>query len=161
MLRLYLPLLFAVLAACAPGQPGGSLAGVPDSGLSGVYSAQQVISDHPHHVILGHVIIANDGAATTRALVLSHQWDGVHFLRMTGAYADGGALPFRRLPRNDGCTRATCRNGPVGMIRLSRAQVQDAARSGFSARLHTNAGPIDITVPAEMFAEALDRVAGA
>jgi len=156
MMRRLLPLLCVLLAACAPGQPGGALQ-ADALGLAGVHSRQVVISDHPHHVILGHVIIARQGGDVSRALILSHQWDGVHRLRVTGAWNGGRTLPVRPLPRNDGCTRATCRNGPIGMILLDGPAVAAAAESGLTARLHTNAGPVAVTVPPRLFAEAMAR----
>lgn len=146
--------LFLVLglAACAPGQPGGTVTS-RDAGLAGVYSRQVVISDHPHHVLLGHVIRATQDGQDLRALVISHQWDGVHRIRLRSAWRDGTRLPFRPLPRDGGCTRSTCRNGALGFIALSPRMLDRATAEGFRASLVTSVGTIEVAAPAAIFAE--------
>lgn len=77
MMRLLLPLLL-LLAACMP--PSGTLSS-RETGLSGSYSHQIPISNHPHHVLYGHVVEAIRDDAVSRALVVSQRRDGVHRLR--------------------------------------------------------------------------------
>lgn len=143
--------LCLILSACAVERAPVS----PDTGLSGSVTRQVVISDHPHHVLLGHVLIATDGAETTRALVIQQRRDGVHRVRMWQAWQDGRALPFRRLPSRAGCTHGTCRDNAVGFIALGPMMLEHAARNGFSATLIGREGAIPIQAPAALFAEAL------
>lgn len=144
-------ILCLVLTAC-----GANTAPVsPDTGLQGRVSRQVVISDHPHHVLLGHVLIATRGAETTRALVIHQRRDGVHRVRMWQAWQDGRELPFRRLPTRTGCSHGHCRDNAVGFISLGPLMLERAARDGFSATLIGREGAIAIEVPAMIFAEAL------
>lgn len=137
---------------------GGALTNAT-SGVAGVYTGQQQISDHPHHVLMGHVIIVTRDGAMARALVIGHRRDGLHRLRFSQAWADGRPLPFRR-ETGTGCTHGHCRDVPVGMILLDAATFDDALRDGLTARLTGPAGAIDITVPAALFQDAAARAAG-
>ena len=76
--------LLLLLAACAT---PATLETV-DSGLSGRISDQVRISDHPHHVLMGHVLIAARGDEITRALVIQQRRDGVHSLRIRQAWQE-------------------------------------------------------------------------
>jgi hypothetical protein len=131
---------------------GGTLAN-PETGVSGTYTAQVVISDHPHHVLVGHVIIVTRGPDTVRALVIQQRRDGVHRLHYAEAWSAGIALPFRRT-YGPGCTHGHCRDNAVGMIFLSSALFVRAEHHGLSARLVGPSGAIDIAVPAALFRAA-------
>ncbi len=137
---------------------GGALANAA-SGVAGIYTDQQEISDHPHHVLMGHVIIVTHDGALARALVIGHRRDGVHRLHFSDAWRDGARLPFRR-ESGTGCTHGHCRDAPVGMILLDAATFDQALRDGLDARLTGPSGAIDITVPAALFRDAATRAAG-
>ncbi|WP_439140520.1 hypothetical protein [Roseicyclus sp.] len=153
-MRPALLLLLLPLMACS----GGALSN-PDTGISGVYSAQRPISDHPHHVLMGHVIIAHHDSAVARALVIGHRRDGVHGLRFTAAWQDGRPLRFRR-ETGTGCSHGHCRDGPIGMILLSEAEFRAAMVSGLRARLTGPSGTIDLHAPASLFIAAAGRAVG-
>ncbi|WP_306045565.1 hypothetical protein [Nioella sp. MMSF_3534] len=137
------------LAACVTA--GGEFAS-PVTGITGTYSHQVVISDHPHHVLYGHVVVlTGDDAAPVRALVISHRRDGVHRLRISGAYHSGRELPFRRLDHRLGCTHGHCRNDALGFIALGPGMIERATREGFSAHLLGPYGRIGIHAPAALF----------
>jgi hypothetical protein len=138
--------------ALAQGSTGGSLSN-SDTGLSGVYTAQAVISDHPHHVLVGHVIIVTRGSHRVRALVVQQRRDGVHRLRYAEAWSGGVALPWR-VTHGQGCTHGHCRDNPVGMIFLSAALFARAEAQGLDARLVGRSGAINIAVPAALFRQA-------
>jgi hypothetical protein len=146
-------LLMLTLMGC-----GGGAISHPTSGISGVYSAQMPISDHPHHVLMGHVIIAHHDSAVARALVIGHRRDGVHGLHYTAAWQNGRALRFRR-ETGTGCTHSHCRDGPVGMILLSEPLFRIAKAQGLTARLIGPSGAIDIFAPAALFNDAAARAA--
>lgn len=148
MIRLSFVLL-AFLAACAP-QSGGLVS--RETGLAGRFSDQVVISDDVHHVLLGHVIIANRDGETTRALIVSQRRDGVHRLRFSEVWMDGVALPYRRAGALDGCTHGHCRDNHVGMIFLSEQLFTHAQTHGLQARMIGGQGNVDIAVPARLFA---------
>lgn len=131
---------------------GGTLAN-PETGVAGTYTAQVVISDHPHHVLVGHVIIVTRGEDTVRALVIQQRRDGVHRLRFREAWSGGVELPWRR-SFGDGCTHGRCRDNPVGMIFLSAALFERAEAHGLTARLVGASGAIDIAAPATLFRAA-------
>ncbi|MBF9060583.1 hypothetical protein HKCCSP123_15480 [Rhodobacterales bacterium HKCCSP123] len=124
------------------------------TGLSGSSTAQMRISDHPHHVLMGHVIHATSRAGTVRALVIGQRRDGVHRLWFSEAWSGGTELPYART-RGLGCTHGHCRDAPIGMIFLSAALFARAAERGLSARLVGPSGAIDIAVPAALFRAAL------
>lgn len=139
------------LAACV--SAGGEFAS-PVTGITGTYSRQVVISDHPHHVLFGHVVtLTDDTGSPVRALVISHRRDGVHRLRISEAYHSGRELPFRRLDHRLGCTHGHCRNDALGFIALGPSMIARAAREGFDAQLLGPYGRIDIRAPAPLFAE--------
>ena len=139
------------LAACVTA--GGEFAS-PVTGITGTYSDQMVISDHPHHVLFGHVVRVADDAGSVTALVISHRRDGVHRLRIDNAWTDGRRLPFRRMARGLGCSHGHCLNDALGMIPFGPAITAEAARNGFGATLLGPEGGIDIHVPAALFRAA-------
>ncbi|MBF9046299.1 hypothetical protein LSUCC0031_04125 [Rhodobacterales bacterium LSUCC0031] len=151
---LALTLLILPLMACG----GGALSN-DRSAISGVYSAQTAISDHPHHVLIGHVIIADHGARRTHALVIGQRRDGVHRLSFDTAWRDGVMLSFRK-EHGTGCTHGHCRDGPVGLILLDRALFLRAQDEGLIARLTGPSGAIDIYAPPALFIEAAERARG-
>ena len=151
--RTILMLLLLPLMACT----GGALSN-DRSAISGVYSAQTAISDHPHHVLIGHVIIADHGATRAYALVIGQRRDGVHRLSFDAAWRDGVILSFRK-EHGTGCTHGHCRDAPVGMILLSAPLFQIAQAQGLAARLIGPSGVIDIFAPAALFNDAAARAA--
>lgn len=150
--RLPLPILLLILAAC---QTGGSLVN-PHLALEGVYTRQVLISDHPHYVLMGHVIITRHNGEEVRALVIQQRRDGVHRLRFQDAWADGMRLPYRSSMRGPGCTHGHCRDNPVGMILLSAPLFEHATRHGLQARLTGRSGAVTIAAPARLFRDATD-----
>jgi hypothetical protein len=153
---------FAALGHTGP-RPvaGGGALSVPDTGLAGIYTGQVRVSDHPHHVLMGHVIVVRRGEALVRALVIQQRRDGVHRLRFREAWSGGIALPYRSGWRGSGCTHGHCRDNPVGMIFLSAALFERVQGSGLSARLIGGTGAMQITVPARIFADAAARARAA
>jgi hypothetical protein len=149
------------LALSGPGRAdgGGSLSS-PELALSGVYSAQAVISDDAHHVLMGHVIVARQGRDIHIALIIQQRRDGVHFIGYRQAFSGGVELPYRRM-RGTGCTHGHCRDRPVGLIALNAAMLARYAQSGLEARLTGRSGAIALSVPAALFAEAQARAAAA
>ncbi|WP_224814065.1 hypothetical protein [Hasllibacter sp. MH4015] len=148
MIRLAL-LLLTFVVACAP-QPGTLVA--DQTGLNGSFTAQIPISDHPHHVLMGHVIDTTRDGARVRALVIGARTDGVHRLHMREAWSNGIELPFRSTSRRlDGCTHGHCRDRALGIILLSDAMFAQVRQHGLRARLIGSAEPIDISVPASLF----------
>jgi hypothetical protein len=158
MIRALLCLCLILLFPLPAIAQGGGLSN-PQTGIAGVYSAQARLTDHPHHVIMGHVIIVTRNGSVARALVLRQRDDGVHRLRFAAAWADGRALPFRA-EGGLGCTHGHCRDRAVGMILLSDTAFAAALRDGLAARLTGPAGAIDITAPARLFTEAAALAAG-
>ncbi len=149
-----LALLILPLMGCG----GGALSN-DQTWISGVYSAQRAISAHPHHVLMGHVIIADQGPRRAHALVIGQRRDGVHRPQYSAAWHDGAQLAFRP-ETGTGCTHGHCRDAPVGMILLSAAEFRSAQARGLAARLTGPSGAIDIDVPAALFIDAASRALG-
>ena len=148
-MRLLAVFLLIFLATCAP--QGGSLSS-PQTGLNGHFTQQIVISNHPHHVLMGHLIDTSRDGVQTRALVIGQRRDGVHRLRMAEAWSGGVELPFEPMhSRLDGCTHGHCRDRAVGMIILSDQMFAAARQQGLSARLIGTSDAIDLSVPASLF----------
>lgn len=147
-MRLILP-IFMLFAACTP--QSGTLVS-QHTGLAGSYSRQVAISDHAHHVLMGHIIDTTRDDMRVRALVIHSRNDGVHRLRMREAWSNGVELPFRATNRRlDGCTHGHCRDRAVGMIFLSDALYSYAISHGLDARLTGTGDAINISVPASLF----------
>lgn len=147
MWRLSLLLLLAV-AACVP--QSGTLVS-PQTGLSGQYSRQVVLSNHAHHVLYGHVLVTQRDGETLRTLVLSQRRDGVHILRFSEAWSHGVQLPFRRTAALDGCSHGHCLNRHAGLIFLSEALFAHVQIHGLDARLLSGTTNLDIHAPASLF----------
>lgn len=156
MLRLLVP--FLLLFALPLQAGGGRLTGTA-TGLDGIYTGQIVISDHPHHVLIGHVIVVRDDSHVARALVINHRRDGVHRLRYDAAWRDGSRLAYRS-QTGPGCTHGHCRDNAVGMIVMDAADFGHALRHGLAARLTGPSGAIDIAVPPDLFRDAAGLVGG-
>lgn len=144
--------LCLMLMAC--GLTGTELS-TDDSALNGHITRQFVISDHPHHVLLGYFLTVTRADETTRALVIQQRRDGVHNLRMVDAWQNGRELPYRAINRRLGCVHGHCRDNAIGLISFSAAMLERAARDGFNATLIGRDGAISIHAPATLFTAAL------
>jgi hypothetical protein len=150
--------MLCVPAVEAPGQArNGGILQRDASALDGIYTPQIMISDHPHHVLMGHVIIVARGEETVRALVIRQRRDGVHRLRYRAAWSGGTELPWRR-SYGQRCTHGHCRDRPVGMIFVSAPLFVRGLDLGLSARLTGPDGAIDIHAPAALFRDAAARL---
>ncbi len=150
MIRLLALLTVTLLAACAP-QSGDVTS--ENLGLSGSFTAQRVISDDPHHVLLGHMIEVTRNGETLRALVISQRRDGVHRLSLREAWSGGVRLPYSATSRRlDGCTHGHCRDNSIGMIFLSEALYAHARVHGLRAYLVGREGNVEIHAPADLVA---------
>lgn len=152
--------LFLVsLTACTPLQSGG-VQSFQHTAVSGAYSGQAVVSDHPHHVIVAYTVIVRRDAEPVFAVELGQIWDGVHRrLRMDSAWWQGRELPFRRATRRESfCTgHNNCLGHRIGTLTLSRRMFQEAAQTGWNVHLIGPDTALDIHVPAALFAESLQR----
>ncbi|AHM02620.1 hypothetical protein roselon_00163 [Roseibacterium elongatum DSM 19469] len=153
-----LSLTLALAPAAGQAQNGGQLVS-PHTGLSGVYTAQTIISDDFHHVLMGHVIVAARDGQTAIALVIQQRRDGVHYLHFDTATAQSIELPFRRR-RGNGCTHGHCRDRPIGLIVLSAPLLARLSETGLDAVLSGRSGTIRLNVPAGLFADALRQASG-
>ncbi|GAA5071731.1 hypothetical protein N0B44_13765 [Roseibacterium beibuensis] len=135
---------------------GGGVLRAPQTGLTGVFTDQTVISRGAHHVLMGHIIVATRGGERHIALVIQQRRDGVHYLRYSQAFAGGMELPFRRMTGQT-CNHGHCRDRPVGLIALSPEMLRHFSTTGLTARLTGRSGAIDLVVPASLFSEAHTR----
>lgn len=153
--------LAATTVSAATGRDGGLLSN-PDIDVAGIYTPQQVISDHPHHVLFGHVIVVERDGAQTMALVIHQRRDGVHRLRFDAAWRAGETLAFRSTASGGlGCTHGHCRDNQVGLIVMDEAGFARARRDGLSARLIGPSGAIGIATAPALFEDAAQRAATA
>lgn len=149
MMRILIPLFLALLSGCNPS--GGSL-NASDTGVAGQFTQQIVISNDPHHVLMGHLISVTRDGSHIQALVIGHRRDGVHRLRMHQAWSNGIQLPFTSTSRHlDGCTHGHCRDNAIGMVFLNGALIEHARTHGFSARLTGRGDAVTIHVPPTLF----------
>lgn len=148
-MRVLTPLLLVLLASCNPS--GGTL-NAPHTGVAGQFTQQMVISNDPHHVLMGHLISVTQNGSHIHALVIGQRRDGVHRLRMHEAWSEGIQLPFTSTTRHlDGCTHGHCRDNAVGMVFLNGALIEHARTHGFSARLTGRSEAVTIHVPPTLF----------
>ena len=139
----------SLIAACTP--QAGTLA-TGHTNLVGSFTEQVPISNHPNHVLVGHLIDATRDGTRVRALIIHQRRDGVHRLLMWEAWSYGIELPFSNtILSSDGCYQRQCGDWPVGMIFLPEAAMEIGAEQGVQARLLGRDGAIDIQVPASLF----------
>lgn len=149
----FCPLL--LLLGMAGGAAAQTLAPNTDTGIAGHATAQVRLTDHPHHVLMGQVIVASQGTDRVQALAIAQVWDGVHRLRFDQAWADGTALPYQPIARAGlACAARSCRTVAVGVIFFSPAAFTHVQAHGLAARLTGPSGIIDITAPAALFRDA-------
>jgi hypothetical protein len=148
-MRILFPILLALLSACSP---SGGAVDAPETNISGHFTQQIVISDHPHHRLMGHLISAMRDGVQMQALVIGQRRDGVHRLRIYEAWSGGTQLPFASTTQQlDGCTHGHCRDNAVGIVFLPDALFDHARAHGFTARLLGRSGAINIRVPPDLF----------
>ncbi|MBF9032263.1 hypothetical protein HKCCE3408_17830 [Rhodobacterales bacterium HKCCE3408] len=127
------------------------------TGLTGAYSAERVVSDHPHHTIMAEARILSRGPYEAYLVELGHMRDGVHRpLRMNRAVSAGRVLDFQPIGRvEDFCTGGgTCHGWRVGAIFLSREAFQRAAGQGMTVQVYGPDGTFELALPRELFSEA-------
>ena len=162
MIRLPALLLLLLLTACTSLSDGG----LHHSTITGVTSAesrQEVVSRHMHHVLIGYAVIQRRGDDFRFLVELGQVRDGVHHrLRMDSAWHEGTRLSFRGLRRGESfCHGNTCSGYRVGTLGFRPRQFLNASRTGYPAHLLGPDATVEVMIPAELFAEALDRAHGA
>jgi len=133
----------------------GMLASATGTGVVGVTTSQVRLSNHPNHVLMGHVYVIERGGETVRALMIHQRHDGVHRLSFSEAYANNVALPFDApSSATDGCMQDYCSDVYLGVIFFSEGLFERAQRVGLDARLVGPSGVMPIHAPAHVFATA-------
>jgi hypothetical protein len=146
--------LLLLCLSCTPTRPAGQL-NSDITGVRGGYSAQLVVSDHVHHVILAHVIVAEHQGERFQSLVFSQVRDGVHALRINSIWRDGTETRLSRYDRRTHiCVNGNCRARVMGYLPLIQSQMSIARQTGISGDLFGPSGPIAVHVPATLFLEA-------
>jgi hypothetical protein len=155
MLRLSLPLLL-ILAACTPLAPGGT-ARTEATAIEGAFSAQRIVADQGHDLMIGQVfILRQNGRLALTAELGQALHTGRGRLRLTRAWANGEELPYRRAYRSERlCTLpGQCLGYRTGTFLFTPARFAAAARNGFRATLTGPDAVVRVHYPASMFAEA-------
>jgi uncharacterized membrane protein YeaQ/YmgE (transglycosylase-associated protein family) len=152
--------LVGVLAACTPMRQAG-VDTTRHSGMIGAFSDQVVVSDHPHHVLVGQAMILQQDGATVYVVEIGQLRRGHVRLRMTDAWWNGQALLFHGVrPTERFCNGyRDCGGYRTGVFSFSRTGFETAARRGFDAQLTGPDGALDIHIPAREFARALGQAA--
>ncbi len=152
---LCLCLIALCLTAC-----GGEVRVSDVTGIAGATSRQQVISDHPHHVLIGQAMILRRGAELYYVVEIGQTWDGVHRrLRMDTAWHNQEPLTFRGMRRTERFCRplGNCLGYRVGLLGFTAAGFAEAAETGVEATLIGPDAVIEIHIRPGLFAEALER----
>ncbi len=154
--------LMALCLACTPLRPAG-VSVSEHTGTLQAFSAQAVISDHPHHVLVGYVVIRARAGEIRYLVEIGQVNDGVHRrLRMDAAWWRGQRLRFTRLFRTEPyCVGPwDCNGYRTGTLRFTRGEFAQAARDGVSAQLIGPDATIEVAIPAQLFVEAIEQAVG-
>lgn len=129
------------------------------TGLAGGYSAEIRVSEHRHFSIYAqaNIIRGADGAVGYTVFLRHGRSDGSPIYG-DAAWSFGRELFFRPVPRDRVCSGLQCRWN-VGVLAFSRAEFAQLAGTGIELRLITSEGPIDLNIPARVFAEAAAQAA--
>lgn len=148
--------LILSLAACSPLATGGA-AGTGATGIHGAFSAQRIVANEGHDVMLGQVFVLrqDDRAALTAELVQTRH-SGRGRLRLLSAWMNGKELPFRRALRTEPHCDASgrCTGWRAGTFVFTPEAFAAAARDGFEATVIGPDGVVTVHYPLELFAEA-------
>ena len=160
MIRFALILAVATLmAACTPLQnPGVHRSAI--TGIDGAFSAQQVVSNHPHYVLVGRVMALRQGDEVALVADIGQlNNSGQYRLRMDTAWHNGMELPFRGARRlEDFCTAmGDCQGYRIGTLTFTPDSFIAAAAHGYRAHLIGPDAMVEIVLPAAMFQDVMSR----
>ncbi|MEL7380083.1 MAG: hypothetical protein AAFN09_08195 [Pseudomonadota bacterium] len=127
------------------------------TGIDAALSRQAVVSRHPHHTIIGQAVILERGGTQVHVVEFGQTRDGVHGrLRMDAFYQAQRELAFVSPGRAEPfCHGTRCDALRVGEIHLTPREFATASRTGLRGHLVGPDGAIEVTVPADLFAVAL------
>jgi hypothetical protein len=159
MMRLIILVVLLLLSAgpaCTPLAREGS-AVAPDTGIEGAFSRQAIIAEAGQGILIGRVLVLRQsGGPALIAEIGQVGRSGQGRLRMDSAWTEGERLPFRGATRSEPyCIGSTdCQGFRTGVLRLSRAAFDRAARTGLRATLIGPDAAVEIRFPPELFSEA-------
>ncbi len=142
----------ALLLAAAPVRAQGNLS-TEHTGLSGGYSAELQVSRHRHFSIYAQGTVVRHGNAVAHAVFLRHGLNDGSIIYIDEAWSFGRRLHFDDVPPDRTCGGTRCLYN-IGVLTFTRSEFARLAQSGLELRLIGSEGPIDIRIPARIFAEA-------
>ena len=129
------------------------------TGVTGSHSAAMVVSDAATQSILAEARVLRHGAYEAFIVELGQRYDGGGALQMSAVTQTGRPLDFEPAWRTEPfCSgMGVCSGHRLGTIFLSRDAFEAGARGGMDVDMFGPGGRFDLTLPAELFAQARVR----
>ena len=147
----------ALMLAAAPALSQGVLR-TSHSGLVGGYSAERLVSRHRHFSVYAQASIVRRGDQVAYAVTLRHGLNDGSILYVDEAWSFGHQLRFEALPPDRICGGLRCLYG-MGMVIFSAQDFAQLTRTGLDMQVIGSEGPIALSIPAQVFAQAAHEAA--
>ncbi|MEM1273219.1 MAG: hypothetical protein AAGF88_05335 [Pseudomonadota bacterium] len=155
MVRLLVSLAF--LIACNIAQAQGTMQS-RHTGLVGGYSAELRVSQHRHFTVYAQGFVIRNGDTLVHTVFLTEGTNQRPAMRVDSAWHLGRELHWDAVRPDRRCSGFRCvRN--LGVLTFSGGEFNALSATGFDLRLIGSQGPIDLVIPAEIFAQASTEAA--
>lgn len=141
-----------LLLGCASAQAQGRHESV-HTGMSGSYSAELLVSEHMHFTVFAQAMIMEHQGQVYHSVFLRQQVTEGTRMRIDSAWSFGEELAFEYLPGDRVCGPVRCLRN-LGVLAFSEGEFNRLTGTGTRLRLIGSAGPVDLALPAQIFATA-------
>ena len=148
---------FALCLAAAPAVAQGTLS-TTHTGLTGGYSAEMQVSLHRHFRVYAQGSVIRRGNQLAHTVFLRHGLNDGSILYIDEAWSFGRQLVFEDVPPDRVCGGLRCLYN-IGVLSFSRAEFAQLSQTGLELQLIGSEGPITLSLPARLFAEAAREAA--
>ena len=147
----------ALCFSVAPARAQGVLVS-PHTGLAGGYSSELQVSLHRHFAVYAQANVIRRGDQSAFTVFLRHARTDGSRIRIDEAWSFGRPLHWEAVPRDRVCGGLRCLYN-MGVLSFSGGEFAQLAQTGLELRLLGSQGPIDLSIPAQLFAEATREAA--
>ncbi len=155
LLQISVVILAFGLAACV--NEAGTVSDV-HTGVSGSHSRVYPAASGLLYNLNAGALVGKQGSETRYAIGTQYSATGLGWAFFEEAWSFGQQLPFEVQGRDTaGCGGGSCTIVERGLIRLTKQQFKQAAKTGIEFKLIGKQRDIVARVPAQAFAEALAR----
>lgn len=123
------------------------------TGLAGGYSAELQVARHRHYTVYAQGTVVQRGNQVAHTVFLRQGLGDGSIIYIDEAWSFGQQLNFDAVPPDRVCDGRRCIYN-MGVLVFSRSDYAQLAQTGIELRLIGSEGPIDLSIPARVFAEA-------